>query len=96
MKARTPQVGAVVLALLWTLPAGAATVGRIHSVGQDGKSYYEVTCSDGNRLSVVVDDTPRNVCIYADHLGRSCRTDWSVENAAAYACQTAPPRGPAP
>jgi hypothetical protein len=96
MKRTTAKAGALLLVLVWALPAGAASVGRIHAVGEDGKSYYEVTCSDGTRLSVVAEDAPRNVCIYANHLGRSCRTDWSVENAAVYACRTAPPRGPAP
>jgi hypothetical protein len=88
---RISQTLAITAALLATLPAAAATVSRMTSRGDDGKSYYDVACSDGTTASVVVDGSPRNVCIYADHLGRSCRPDWTVENAAAYACRTAPP-----
>ena len=96
MKARTPQVLVIFLAAVSTLTVDAATVSRVTARGDDGKTYYVVACSDGNKASVVVEDAPRNVCIYADHLGRSCRADWSVDNAAAYACRTAPPRGPVP
>lgn len=99
MKQRTLQALAVSLGLCGlcsALPAGAATVGRVVAVGEDGNSYYQVTCGDGGVASVVVSGSRQEVCIYADHLGRSCRADWTVDNAAAYACRTAPPRNLAP
>ena len=87
---RTPQTIAMMVALVAALPVAAATVGRVTSVGDDGKSYYDVVCSDGTSASVVVEGSPRNVCVYADYLKRTCRPDWTVDNAAAYVCHAAP------
>lgn len=72
--------------------AAAAPVAGVREVGEDGNRYYRVTCANGAWASVVIASEPREVCIRAEHLGRNCRTDWTVESAAAYACQTAPGR----
>ncbi|MBP7711340.1 MAG: hypothetical protein KA217_02580 [Gammaproteobacteria bacterium] len=96
MKPRTLPPLALLLTLLATVPANGATVSRVTDLGRDGKHYYTVACSDGSRASIVVAESPRSICIVADHLGRSCRPDWTVDNAAAFACRTAPPRPAAP
>jgi hypothetical protein len=85
------------LGLLMALPglAPAATVTSLTPVGQDGgKTLYRVRCSDQRPATVVVEPARRQVCIYADRLGRSCRPDWTVENAAAYACRATPSESP--
>lgn len=99
MKLRKLQRLAVslgVCGLCSTPPVGAAAVDSVVAVGEDGNSYYEVTCDGGSVASVVVSGSRQEVCIYADHLGRSCRADWTVDNAAAYACRSAPLRNPVP
>lgn len=96
MKLRTLQPLALFLTLLPALSASGATVTRVTDLGRDGKHYYTVACSDGSRASIVVAESPRSLCIVADHLGRSCRPDWTVDNAAAYAFRTAPPRPAVP
>jgi hypothetical protein len=82
------------LILLAPTLAGAASVASVKAVGLDGNEYHAVRCTNAAVASVVVQPRPREVCIYADHLGRSCRPDWTVDNAAYYACRAAPDRRP--
>jgi hypothetical protein len=71
----------------------AAQVANVTNVGDDGDGYYRVRCTNGARASVVLRSDPPDVCIFADHLGRTCNPSWTLEAAAALACRSAPGKG---
>ncbi len=71
-----------------SLPAGAADVVTITDYGADGdNTYYQVTCSDNTRASVVIVPAPRKVCAHPAAGAPQCRSSWTVREAAVKACQ---------
>ena len=65
----------------------AAKVLTISEYGDDGDGvYYQVTCADGAKGSVIVRHTPPEICAQPAYRDESCRVGWDLEQAAAYSC----------
>ncbi len=65
----------------------ANPVERVLAHGKDGdKFYYQISCTNGTRGSVVVQDKDKKICAQAFRGKRVCNAAWSVERAAKHAC----------
>ena len=67
---------------------------RVHDKGLDGDTrIFMIHCPNGSRASVSATYTSTSpgqvdeVCTYPAHGQMSCRDDWSVDEAAEFACQ---------
>jgi len=84
---------AVLLSATSAAAAQSGGVKRIIPEGQDGDyTFFAVTCTSKQRVSVVVDQTIARVCAQRRDAKPRCEKDWPIEQAAAYACAS-PGRG---
>ena len=71
-----------------SLAAGAAKPVSIGNFGEDGEeTYYEVTCSDNSRGTVIEKKDPEQVCAYPAEGQARCNKFWTVKVAAEHACK---------
>ena len=80
----------LLLAALGLVPlaAGAAEPVSIGNHGADGdKTYYEVTCSNNTRGSVIEQHEPKQLCAYPANADEVCKAAWTLKDAASYACK---------
>ena len=73
---------------LASLAVGAAKPVSIGNFGEDGdETYYEVTCSDNTRGTVIEKKDPAQVCAYPAEGQAKCSKHWTVKKAAEKACK---------
>lgn len=69
-------------------PVDATSVRGVMEFGQDGEAtYYQIRCSDNTRGSVVVHLKEPKICAQPLHRPEQCRTNWSLQEASAFACK---------
>ena len=87
---KTLNIGLVfgAMSLLASSMTLAADVVAIGELGEDGdESYYQVTCSNNTRASVMVQKEPAQICAHPPVNGVTCKPKWTVSQAAAEACK---------
>ena len=78
---------ATALVLGTSASAQDGAVKRIIPGGQDGdRTYYNVSCWNDVRVSVIVEQAKARVCAQPRRGQPRCQKDWPIEQAAAHAC----------
>ena len=71
-----------------SLAASAAEPVSIGNYGDDGgQTYYQVTCSNNTRGTVIEKQEPPQICAYPANADEVCKAAWTIKKAAAYACK---------
>lgn len=89
MKQRLAKALVLACAGLFAQAVSAAQPASIGNYGEDGEGiFYGIVCDDGTEASVIKRiEPPKQICAQPGFGAESCRGNWSVNEAAVYACQ---------